>query len=134
MARKTKYAVPAGLEPGKRRRPARVADLIRNEVAMLLLGKIKDPRLANVSVTEVQVTNDLRLARIFYSVFGEENSPEVKKGLASARGFIRSYLAQQLDLRYAPEIEFKEDVSRQQQERLEKLLQEIKSEPGDSTS
>lgn len=133
-SRKSKFFTVPEVDSGTRRRPARVADLIRNEVALLLVGKMKDPRIQNVTITSVKVTNDLRTARVFYSVFRAEDSEGVKKGLLSAKGFIRSHLAKQLKTRYVPELEFKEDFSGRQQEKIEKLLREMENEHGEPSS
>lgn len=134
MAKRSKYVGITGIASDTRRRPQRVADVIRTEVALLLLGKIKDPRLTHISITQVSVTNDLRTARIFYSVLGDQSDEDIQKGLASAKGFIRSHLAHQLNLRYMPELQFKRDLTFEQQDRIEKLLQEIEGEHGDKSS
>ena len=134
MVKKSKYAGLAGIDSDIRRRPQRVADVIRSEVALLLLGKIKDPRLSNVNITQVTVTNDLRAARIFHSVYGDQGTEDIEKGLASAKGFIRSHLARQLNLRYVPDLQFKKDQSLEQQDTIEKLLQEIEKEHGNPSS
>ena len=73
------------------RRPARVADSIKNEVALLLLRKIRDPRVYNVTITEVKITPDLRRAWIYFSCL-DQNVEEVAAGLTSAKGFIRTHL------------------------------------------
>lgn len=130
-SKKSRFFTVPEVDSGSRRRPARIADLIRNEVALLLIAKIKDPRIQAVTVTSVKVTNDLRTARIFYSVFNTEDSEGVKKGLSSAKGFIRSHLAKQLNMRYVPELEFKEDFAARQQENIEKLLKGIEDEHGE---
>lgn len=134
MSKKSKFFTVPEVDTGPRRRPARIADLIRNEVALLLIGKIKDPRIQNATITSVKVTNDLRTARIFYSVFRAEDSEGVKKGLASAKGFIRSHLAKQLNMRYVPELEFNEDFAARQQEKIANLLKEIEEEHGGPSS
>ncbi|MBU0481487.1 MAG: 30S ribosome-binding factor RbfA [Proteobacteria bacterium] len=120
---RSRFALP---ELGKKtgRRPARVADSIKNEIAMLLLRKVKDPRLYNVTITAVEITSDLRLARVKFSCFGQD--PEkVGDGLASARGFMRSHLARELGLRYVPDLEFVYDVSLERQAEMDKLFREI---------
>ncbi len=134
MSRKSRFFTVPDVDSGSRRRPARIADLIRNEVALLLIGKIKDPRIQNVTITAVHVTNDLRTARIFYSVFATEDQEAVKKGLSSAKGFIRSHLAKQLNMRYVPDIEFKEDFAARQQENIEKLLKGTEEDHGEPSS
>jgi len=127
VTRKSKFTVPGADTKSPRRRPARVADQIRKEVAMLLLDKIKDPRLLNVVITEVSVTNDLRSARVFYNVPGDHDPADIAKGLASAKGFIRSHLARELQLRYVPDLEFREDLTFQKMDAMERLLREIKN-------
>ena len=134
ISKKSKFFTTPDVDSGPRRRPARIADLIRNEVALLLVGKIKDPRIQNATITSVKVTKDLRTARIFYSVFRAEDSEGVKKGLTSAKGFIRSHLAKQLNMRYVPELEFNEDFAARQQENIVNLLKEIEDEHGESSS
>lgn len=109
------------------RRPARVADAIKKEIATLLLLKIKDPRVRDVTITNVVLTGDLKRARVYYSC-QEENAAKVKKGLVSAKGFIRSALAKSLNMRYVPDLVFQQDVALLRQEEMEKILQEIKNE------
>lgn len=124
--------LPGLLGPSPKRRPIRVADAIKVEIAMLLLQKVKDPRLTGVTITQVEVTDDLSCARIYYSVLQEEKAADVAKGLASAKGFFRSTLAQSLQLRVVPELIFTHDRAALEQQRLEQLLQEIKDEDGSS--
>jgi ribosome-binding factor A len=88
---------PFGREAAGNKRPKRVADMIKNEIALLLLRKVKDPRLTSVSIVTAEVTKDLRRAVVYYSVLGDDN--QVKKaaeGLERAKGFIRSHLAREL--------------------------------------
>jgi len=107
-----------------RHRHERVAEEIRHEFEAMLAGELRDPRLAGpVRVTEVTVTPDLKHARIFLAAFGtNEERHGVREGLAAAMGFIRSELAQRLDLRRAPEIHFVVDASGVEGGRLEELL------------
>lgn len=124
---KTRFGLPAGLEEGPRRRPARVGDLIMQEIAMLLLQKIKDPGLRDVTIIKVKVTDDLRKARVFFSCPDDEKV-KVEKGMIRAKGFIRSHLASQLQLRYVPELVFLYDATSAQQERMDRLFKEIANE------
>jgi ribosome-binding factor A len=115
-----------GREPASYKRPKRVADLIKNEIAMLLLQKVKDPRLVNVAIVSAEVTRDLRKAIIYYSVLGDEE--KIKKaaaGLARAKGFMRSHLAKELGMRATPDLIFKHDLSMVHQQRIEELFKEI---------
>lgn len=125
--------LPGILGPAPKRRPIRVADAIKGEVAMLLLQKVKDPRLEGITITRVEVTDDLSSARIFYSVLRQETAANAAKGLASAKGFIRSTLARVLELRAVPDLIFTPDRTAAEQQRLEQLLQEIRNEDGASS-
>ncbi len=111
------------------RRLSKVSDLIQSEVAMLLLMRINDPRVKNVTITSVTMTSDLKRARIFYSC-AEDRTEQAAAGLESAKGYLRSHLAKELGLRYVPELEFKRDLSLLHQERMEKLLREIDDSHG----
>jgi ribosome-binding factor A len=121
MGKKTRFQLPEGLAREPKRRPARVADLIRNEVAMLLLMGMKDPRVQNVTLVRVHVTDNLRTARLYYTC-QKEKEQEVGEGLASASGYIRSHLAKQLQLRFVPELIFAYDASLDEVDRLNELL------------
>jgi ribosome-binding factor A len=115
-----------GREDAGSKRPKRVADMIKNEIALLLLSKVKDPRLTSVSIVNAEVTKDLRRAIVYYSVLGDDS--QVKKaaeGLDRAKGFIRSHLARELGMRVTPELVFKQDRSMEHQEKMERLLKEI---------
>ena len=122
--RKNPY--PFAREAGGNKRPKRVADMIKNEIALLLLRKVKDPRLINVSIVTAEVTKDLRRAVVYYSVLGDEKQGrKAAEGLESAKGFIRSHLARELGMRVTPELVFKHDLSMARQEEMERLLKEI---------
>ena len=121
-----KSIYPFGREDASSKRTRRVADMIRNEIGLLLLRKVKDPRLTNVSIVGAEVTKDLRRALVFYSVLGdEEKARQAAEGLERARGFIRSHLARELGLRVTPELVFKRDLSLVHQEEMEMLLKEL---------
>ena len=111
-----------------RRRPARMADNIRELIATLILRKIKDPRLQNVTITSVDVSDDLGTARVYYGC-PDTDVKDVGKGLDRAQGFIRSELAKNLTTRYVPRLIFKHDLSLAHQEKIESLLREIANEP-----
>ncbi|MEN8232582.1 MAG: 30S ribosome-binding factor RbfA [Thermodesulfobacteriota bacterium] len=116
-------------EAAGNKRPKRVADMIKNEIALLLLRKVKDPRLTSVSIVTVEVTRDLRKAIVYYSVLGDEQQiKNVAEGLARAKGFIRSHLARELGMRATPDLVFKLDLSMAHQQEMEMLLKEIKTD------
>lgn len=104
----------------------RVNQLIREEVSMLLQRELKDPRLGFVTVTEVEVSPDLRQAKVFVSVLGDEAKwASSLQALASARGFIRNWLRQHLDLRVTPELLFRPDHSMEHAARIQELLRRL---------
>ncbi len=107
-------------------RADRVADQIRMEVADILMRRVKDPRVRSVTITDVELTNDLRIARVFVTALGTDvETKDVFAGLDKARGFVRSELGKRLTLRYLPEIVFMKDVSGPRGDRVLQLLDEI---------
>jgi len=110
--------------PNENRRPDRVAEAIREEVATFLTEDVKDPRVQGlVTVTGVDVTRDLRHAKIFVSVLGSDTERAATyEGLASVAGHLRSRVGRALRLRLAPEIVFREDQSVAHAARIESLL------------
>ena len=121
---KSRFVVP---ELGERvgRRPARVADAIREEIAGVLIREVKDPRVAAmIAITSVSVSPDLRSARVMFSC-AQEEADRVAAGLESCKGFLRSHLARKLGLRCVPELHFRYDLSVERQLEMEMLLKEI---------
>ncbi|MEJ7810970.1 MAG: 30S ribosome-binding factor RbfA [Gemmatimonadaceae bacterium] len=114
--------------PHDNRRSDRVAEAIREEVARFLSEGAKDPRIVGfVTVTGVDVTHDLRHAKVFVSIMGsEEERRSTFDGLRSLAAHLRSRLARSLRLRFAPEIEFRLDASIERAARIETLLAQIK--------
>ena len=111
-------------------RSDRVAAAIREEVANFLAEGVKDPRItALVTVTGVEMTRDLRHAKVFVSVMGTEaEQKRTLEGLSSLAGHLRSRLSKSLALRFAPELEFRHDPSVERAARIETLLAQVKSE------
>ena len=110
------------------RRPDRVAEAIREEVAGFLADGAKDPRVTGlVTVTGVDVTRDLRHAKVFVSVLGTDaERKETFEGLASLASHLKVRVGRALRLRVAPDIEFKPDDSVARAARIETLLAQIK--------
>ena len=105
----------------------KVAEAIRKEASLIIHDELKDPRLGFVTVTAVELSQDLRYARIFFSVLGkEEEYRKTKIALDSASGFIRRLIAQRVRLMFAPEIVFKEDRSSEYSVKIQEVLDEIK--------
>jgi ribosome-binding factor A len=108
-------------------RQERVSEAIRQEVSIILHEDLKDPRLGFVTITRVELTPDLRSAKVFFSVLGkEEDYKKTREALDSAGGFIRKLVAERINLRFAPEIMFREDRSTEYSVRIQELLDEIK--------
>jgi ribosome-binding factor A len=108
------------------RRSTRVGGQIREEISRAVQRVVKDPRIQGVTFTKVMLSNDLRYARVYYSVIGEEpRQHEVREGLLSAKGVIRREVGRNLPLRYVPDIEFFFDDSLGYAEHIEDLLRQI---------
>ena len=110
------------------KRLQRVNQLIKEELSGLLQRELKDPRLGFVTVTEVETTKDLRGAKVYVSVLGTD--AEWKASLAaldSAKGFIRNWLREHLDLRVTPTLDFRPDRSMQHAANIQVLLKQLGS-------
>lgn len=107
----------------------RVGEQMKKELGEIIGRKIKDPRIGFVTVTDVQVTGDLQQATVFISVLGDDEQKEnTLKGLAKAKGFIRSEIGQRIRLRKTPEITFEFDESMEYGSRIDSLLYQIQEE------
>ena len=127
---KTTYAENLTMSKTTYKRADRVADQIRTEVADILMRKIKDPRVRSVTVTDVELTADLRIAHIFVTTMEKDAAErEVFAGLAKASGFVRAELGRRLSLRYLPEVIFKKDTSGLRGDRILALLDQLHVEP-----
>jgi ribosome-binding factor A len=105
------------------RRADRVADSVRAAVAELLLRELKDPRVGLVTITGVDMSDDLKHARVFFSVVGDETVRRRSlEGLQSAAGFLRREVGRRLQLRYAPELTFRLDSTPERAQRVTDLL------------
>ena len=111
--------------PGKR--SVRVGDLILREIAFLLLEKVKDPRVQGVTLTGIRLSDDLKRAKIFYSVVGDQRQIEnAQAGLNSAKGFIKREIGIRMELRYVPEISFAHDPSLEDGSHMERVFEKIR--------
>ncbi len=107
----------------------RVGDLIREEISSLLIRDIKDPRIGMVTVTGVEVSRDIRTAKVFYTVGGDRKSrQEAQRGLESAVGFIRSAIARNLTIKRVPELTFLYDESLDYGQKIDRILEQLKEE------
>jgi len=111
------------------KRPQRVGDLIREVICEMLLRDLNDPRLASVTITEVEVTADLKLATVFFSAMGNRSREEASlHGLQSATGYIRKKLGKELRLRYVPDLLFKVDQSFEYGSKIDRLIRTLQEE------
>jgi len=109
-------------------RPDRVADQIRSEVASMLARDVHDPGIGFVTITRVTVTPDLQHARIHYTALGDDKArASTAKALGRAAAFLRRQIGSRLRLRRVPELEFYYDESIAGQDRIEQLLNDIRS-------
>lgn len=107
-------------------RVGRVQEQIKKELFQILQTEWKDPRVGFITITAVEVTGDLSLARVFVSVMGDDQQKEdTLSSLSRGKGFIRSELGKRIRLRVVPEIEFKMDESIDYGARIEKLLSDL---------
>ena len=110
-------------------RADRVSGLIQEVLSNLLKKDIHDPRLKMVTITNVKMSRDLRLARIYFSIYGDNSKAEAAaKGFESARGFIKRSLARRLGLRYMPDLKFFYDESFEYGSHIDQLLEKISTE------
>ena len=110
-------------------RQERVEEAIKKEVSTIIHDELKDPRIGFVTITKVELSKDLRNARIFYSVLGKEEEHEkTKQALDSALGFIRSLVATRINLRFATELIFTEDRSTEYSVKIEEVLNKLKEQ------
>jgi len=111
-------------------RPDRVGDQIRQELSELLSrGAVHDPGIGFITLTRVQVTADLQLARVFYTTMGDEKGrKETAKALQRATPFFRRHVGGRLQLRRVPELEFRFDESVAHQDRIEQIIRDLHEE------
>lgn len=110
-------------------RVSRVGEQIKKELSEILQLEIKDPRIGFVTVTAVEMSGDLQIAKVFVSVFG---SPEEKQqtlaALEKAKGYMRSEIGKRIRLRYTPELVFVMDESLEHSEHINKLLNNVQAD------
>ncbi len=117
--------------PGKR--SLRVGDSIKKEISFLLLEDVKDPRVAGVTITGVKLTNDLKRAKVFFSVIGDKLEIEkASAGLDRAKGFIKREIGRRMSLRYVPELIFLYDPSLESGNSMERLFEKLKINESES--
>ena len=115
-------------------RTERVAEQIREEVSQILSTEVADPGIGLVTVTRVKVTPDLSLARIYWTLMGDQaERKKTQKALLRAAAYVRHLLSTRMSLRRSPEVVFTFDQAVTAQDRVEQILQELKQEEADRT-
>ena len=113
-------------------RPERVQEAIRQEISKIIQSELRDPRIGFLTITKVELTKDLRYARVYFSVLGERKDSELAlKGLNSAKGYIKGVLFDNIKLRFTPEIVFKIDDTYDRTKDVFDLMRKIKEETED---
>ncbi len=106
-------------------RHEKVAELVRQELGFLLLRRIKDPALQGLTLTEVRVTSDLSVARIYFAARDDEEAEKISRGLERANAFLRREIGRKLRLKRPPELRFRRDEVLEQGMHIESILREI---------
>lgn len=110
------------------KRSQRVGHVIREEVSDIVLNRVKDPRLGFLTITDAEVTPDLKLARVYVSTLKDEDREEALEILESAKSFIRQELGKRLRMKFIPDIEFRFDESSRYGDKMEKLFKKLREE------
>lgn len=113
-------------------RPEKVAEQMHKEVSRILMFNIKDPRVTSVNITAVKVSKDIGSARIYFTVFDQNDRKDAERGLKSAAPFIRRELGQVMRLRFIPELRFQYDESVGYGQKIDELLRQVKDDLHDS--
>jgi ribosome-binding factor A len=117
--------------PAEVKRATRVATRLKEELATLLVTEVRDPRLAGVLVTRVEMPDDLRGARVYVRLLeggDEARQKEALTGLGRASGMLRREVAERVGLKFAPELRFYYDAAQEKVDRIESLLDEVRRE------
>ncbi|QPJ66387.1 MAG: 30S ribosome-binding factor RbfA [Candidatus Nitrohelix vancouverensis] len=111
------------------KRSQRVQELLLEEISRLIQNGLKDPRIGFVTITSVELTDNLKFARVYVSIMGDKKSAEsALEGLQSARGFIRKALGKNLYLRYIPNIDFRIDETAEKVDKINRILNGLHTE------
>ena len=114
-------------------RKHRLAEAMRELLSELLLTEVKDPRLAGVVVSAVELSGDTKFARAFFSVYGDaERERQAADGLQQARHFLQRQVGRRIRLHNAPELEFRRDLGFERSDRVQRILDELAKERPDN--
>lgn len=117
------------------KRADRVSDLLKEEISQMLLREVKDPHIGFITITDVEVSKDLQVAKVYYTILGDEKQlRESAQALNRASRFIKRQLGKRLRMRYIPDIIFKYDHSLEYGNRIDDILSHLEnSEKTDTT-
>lgn len=109
------------------KRAVRVGELLKEEISQIVLREMKDPRIGFVSITDVEVSGDLRHAKVFISVYGtEKEKEETLAGLQQAQGFVRKLVGERVKIHHTPEIIFRYDDSIENGVHISNIIKDLK--------
>ncbi len=107
-------------------RIARLNHTYMEEISMILMEEVDDEDLKKVTITGVDVTNDLSYAKVYFTVLEKEKKPEILTSLNNAAAFIRGCLSQRIEIRHTPELKFLYDESSEYGEKIDKIIDNLK--------
>ena len=111
----------------KNKRAIRVGELLKEEISHIILREMKDPRIGFVSITDVEVSGDLRHAKVFISVYGtDKEKEETLNGLQQAQGFVRKLVGERVKIHHTPEIIFRYDDSIENGVHISEIIKDLK--------
>ena len=103
----------------------RIASMLEKEISYILMTEVKDPDIKFVTVTNVKLASDLGYAKVYVTVLDQNKKDETLRSLKAARGFIRRELANRVELRHIPELDFVYDESIEYGKKIEDIIEEI---------
>ncbi len=109
-------------------RSERVQEALRQEISKIVHDELKDPRLGFITITRVELTKDLRYAKVYFSVLEEDKKSLALKAFRSSKGFVKHLISERIPLRYMPEIDFRLDRSFEHTKRIYDILETLKKE------
>lgn len=116
-------------------RRLRIEDLLREEISIIIQRELKDPGIGFVTVLEVKISEDLRLAKVYYSVYGSDDDwQKTKEALERSKGYIKFLLGKRIRIKYMPDIVFFPDRSYERIKKIEEILSKNRHDSGDSNN
>lgn len=114
-------------------RQDKVSNLVKENLSLIFLQKLVDPQLGLVTITNTKVTPDLKIAKVYVSVYQKENREYVMEHIESIKGYLRSELAKKVNLRVVPELHFYLDDTQDYVEKMNEIFSSIKKDDSNQT-